>query len=235
MAESLGRAERYPYRQYKDSKDYLLTYITLRERKFNNPNQAVSYFKKTLADGRYRNIDAHRYGLTLALIRAHEYQEALKQVNLLLSKSGNRVHYLVAKADILNKTKQVKEALNIYRRGLRTHPGNYPVTVDYANTLMHNGQPSKAEKLLDELIKVRPHDPTVYKFAAVAAGKAGHNSQGHYFLAEHHYLSGDLTSAERQLEIGLNNRSNSYYLNAKMAARLKEIKQEKADLKGRKR
>jgi predicted Zn-dependent protease len=233
MADAMGRAETYPYKQYKDSKDYLLTYVTLRERKFNNPKQAIQFFSKTLKEGRYRNADAHRYGLTRALIRAHKYQDALKQVNLLLSKDRNNVHYLITKAEILNKTKQIKQALSILSKSLRIHSGNYPLTIHYANTLMHNGNASKAEKLLEKLIKIRPHDPTVYKLAAIAAGKAGHNSQGHYFLAEHHYLSGDLTSAERQLEIGLNNRSNSYYLNAKMAARLKEIKQEKTDLRKR--
>ncbi len=235
MADSMGRAESYPYRQYRDSKDYLLTHITLREQKFNNPNQAVNFFQKTLADGRYRNAEAQRYGLTRALIRAHKYQEALKQVNILLSKSRNKVHYLIAKAEILNQTRQIKQALSVLKKGLQIHPGNYPLTVHYANTIMHAGNPTKAEQLLEKLIKIRPHDPTIYKLAAVAAGKAGHNSQGHYFLAEHHYLSGDLTSAERQLEIALNNRSNDYYLNAKMAARLKEIKQEKADLVKRNR
>jgi predicted Zn-dependent protease len=235
MAESMGRAEAYPYKQYRDSNDYFLTYITLRERKFNNPGQAVNFFRKTLAEGRYRNVDAQRYGLARALLRAHKYNEALKQINKLLAKKPNKVHYLVTKAEILYKTKQIKQALNVLKKGLRSHPGNYPITIHYANILMHSGQPTKAEKILEKLIKIRPHDQTVYKLAATAAGKAGHNSQGHYFLAEHYYLSGDLTSAERQLEIGLNNRSNSYYLNAKMAARLKEIKQEKTDLKRRKR
>ncbi len=235
MADSMGRAETYSYKQYRDSKDYLLSYAILREQKFNNPKQAVDFFQKTLADGRYRNADAQRYGLTRALIRAHKYPDALKQVNLLLSKDPRRVHYLLAKAEILNQTKQTKQALNILKQGLQIHPNNYPLTVHYASILMHGGQPSKAEQLLEKLIKTRPDDPSIHKLAAVAAGKAGHNSQGHYFLAEHYYLSGDLTSAENQLEVALNNRSNSYYLNAKMAARLKEIKQERSDLEKRKR
>ena len=235
MAEAMGRAETYPYKQYRDSKNYHLTYITLRERKFKNPGQAINFFKKTLADGRYRDADAQRYGLARAYIRAHKYQDALKQVDRLLSKHPNKVHYLIAKSEILYKTKRVKQAITLLQKGLRIHPGNYPLTVHYANSLMHSGQASKAEKLLENLIKIRPHDPTIYKLAAVAAGKAKHNSQGHYFLAEHHYLSGDLTSAQRQLEVALNNPSNNYYLNAKMAARLKEIKQEKSDLNKRRR
>ncbi len=235
MADSMGRAESYPYKQYKDSKDYHLTYATLRERKFKNPGQAINFFKKTLAEGRYRDADAQRYGLTIAYIHAHQYQNALKQVDMLLAKNPNKVHYLIAKSEILYQTKQIKQAISILKQGLRTHPGNYPLTVHYANALMHSGQASKAEKLLENLIRIRPHDPSIYKLAAVAAGKAKHNSQGHYFLAEHHYLSGDLTSAQRQLEVALNNPSNNYYINAKMAARLKEIKQEKADLKERRR
>jgi predicted Zn-dependent protease len=235
MAEAMGRAESYPYRQHRDSKDYLLTYITLREQKFKNPGQAINFFQKTLSEGRYRSKEAHRYGLTLAFIRAHRYQDALKQINLLLANSPNKPHYLIAKAEALYQSKQRKQALTVLKKGLNAHPGNYPLSVHYANTLMHSGQASKAEKILDKLIKIRPHDPTIYKLAAVAAGKAGHNSQGHYFLAEHHYLTGDLTSAQRQLEVALNNPSNNYYINAKMAARLKDIRQEKNELKKRRR
>jgi predicted Zn-dependent protease len=235
MAESMGRAESYPYKQYKDSRDYHLTYATLREQKFSNPKQAVNFFKKTLAEGRYRNAEAQRYGLTRAYMRAHQYQDALKQINQLLSNAPNKTHYLIAKAEILYQTKQVKQAISVLKSGLRVHPGNYPLTIHYANTLMHSGQANKAEQILEKLIKTRPHDPAIYKLAAVAAGKAKHNSQGHYFLAEHYYLSGDLTSAERQLEVALNNPSNNYYINAKMAARLKDIRQEKKDLNKRRR
>ena len=235
MADSMGRAESYPYRQYRDSKDYFLTHAILREQRFNSPNQAVNFFKKTLADGRHRNAAAHRYGLTRALMRAHSYKEALKQVNLLLTKDRNRVHYLIAKAEILYQTKNIKQSLSVLKNGLNTHPGNYPLTVHYANRLVNNGHASRAQQLLEKLIKIRPYDPSVYKLAALAAGKAGKNSQGHHLLAEHYYLSGDLTSAQRQLEIALNNRSNDLYLNAKMAARLKEIKDELIDLKKRKR
>jgi len=235
MADSMGRAETYPYRQYRDSKGYFLTRAILREQKFKSAAQAVKFFKKTLKDGRHRNAAAQRYGLTRALIRAHNYKEALKQVNLLLAKDRNRVHYLIAKAEILYQTKQIKQSLTVLKNALRTHPGNYPISIHYANILVHSGYPSKGQKLLEKLIKIRPYDHAIYKLAALAAGKAGKNSQGHHLLAEHYYLSGDLTSAQRQLEIGLNNRSNDLYLNAKMAARLKEIKDEMMDLKKRKR
>ncbi len=234
MADSMGRAESYPYRQYRDSKDYLLTHTILREQKFNTPDQAIEFFKKTLADGRYRDAEAQRYGLTRALIRAHNYKEALEQVNLLLGKDRNRVHYLIAKAEILYQTRQIKHAVSVLEKGLRTHPNNYPLTVHYANTLVHSGQPTKAQQLLENLIKTRPDDPAIYKLAALAAGKAGNDSQGHHLLAEYYYLSGDLTSAQQHLEVALNNRSNDLYLNAKMAARLKEIKEEQLELMNRK-
>lgn len=233
MAESMGRAESYPYRQYADSKDYFLTHAILREQKFGTPEEAIIFFRKTLADGRYRNAEAQKYGLVRALIRAHKYKEALEQTNLLLAKDHYKTHYLISKAEILNQTRQTKQALNVLEQGLKVHPNDYPLTINYANTLLYSGQASKAERLLEKLIQTRPQDSSIYKLAAVAAGKAGHTSQGHYFLAEHYYLSGDLSSAQQHLEIALNDRNNDLYLNAKMAARLKEIKEEFLDLKGR--
>lgn len=234
MADTMGRAATYPYRQHPDSKEYYLARVMLREQKFKNPNEAVKFFRKTLAEGRYRNAQAQRYGLARALVRVHKYKDALKQINLLLQKDRNRIHYLVTKAEILNQTSKPKQALKVLKGGLKIHPGSYPLTTYYANTLLHSGQAAKAERILEKLIQTRPQDATLNKLAAVAAGKAGHISQGHYFMAKHYYLSGDLESAQRQLEIALNNRSNDFYQSAKMAARLKEIKQEIADLKQRK-
>jgi beta-barrel assembly-enhancing protease len=233
MADSMGRAASYPYRQYLDKKDYFLTYAILREQKFRSPNEAVNFFRKSLSDGRFRNAEAQRYGLARALIRAHDYKAALKQINLLLQKDPGRIHYIVTKAEIYSQSGKPAQALQILKRGLKSHPDNYPLTTYYANALMHSGQASKAENILEKLIKVRPLDPAIYKLAATAAGKARHNAQGHYFLAEHYYLSGDLKSAQRQLEVALNNSGDNFYLSAKMAARLKDIKQEIADLKQR--
>ena len=53
-------------------------------------------------------------------------------------------------------------------------------------------------------------------------------------MAEYYYLNGDLTSAVQQLKIALNDKNTSYHHSAKMAARLKEIRQELADIESRK-
>ncbi len=234
MADTLGRAEAYPYKQYPESTDYHLVRTILREQKFKNPKQAVNFFKKTLAEGRYRNAQAQRYGLARALISARKYKEAMKQINLLLKKDSNKPHYLITKAVIYRNTANPKQALKVLQRGLKRNPGNFPLTLHYADILLQSGQAAKAERILEKLIKIRPHDAGLKKLAAMAAGKAGHISQGHYFMAEYYYLSGDLESAQRQLEISLNGSRNDFYLSAKMAARLKDIKQEIADLKQRK-
>ncbi len=231
MADTMGRAATYPYRQHPDSKEYHLARVILREQQFKNPSQAVKFYRKTLAEGRYRNAQAQRYGLARALIRARKYQDAMKHINLLLKKDRSRTHYLITKAEIYLQTSKSKQALKVLQDGLKPNPDSYPLTAYYANALLQSGQAAKAEHILEKLIKRRPHDATLNKQAAMAAGKAGHISQGHYFMAEHYYLSGDLESAQRQLEISLNNSRNDFYLSAKMAARLKEIKQEISDLK----
>jgi len=233
MADTMGRAATYPYKQYPDSTEYHLARSILREQKFKNPSQAVHFFRKTLKEGRYRNAQAQRYGLVRALIRARKFKAAMEQINILRQKDKNNTHYLVTKADIYSQTSRPKQALKLLKSGLKFKPGNYPITTYYANALLQSGQAAEAERILEKLIKQRPLDASLNKLAAMAAGKAGHISQGHYFMAEHYYLSGELESAQRQLEISLNNSRSDFYLSAKMAARLKEIKQEISDLKQR--
>ena len=76
IADSMTRADSYPYRQYPDNIRYHLLRARLRARAANNPNEAVQGFRQTIQDGRYRNEAAEHYGLALALMRTKDYAAA---------------------------------------------------------------------------------------------------------------------------------------------------------------
>ena len=94
IADSRGRAEGYPYRQRPDSTSYHLIRATLREKQYEKPQDAVHFFQDTLADGRYRNEAGQRYGYVLALIRAHDYKLARKELDKLLRDDPHQVAIL---------------------------------------------------------------------------------------------------------------------------------------------
>ncbi len=234
IADSMGRAEKYPYKQYPDSVEYHLIRATIREQKFKDPRAAVKFYRSGLHDGRYRNAEGQRYGLVRALLRAREYQAAKSELNRLLQKDPRRTHYIALKAELAYRSGNPKQALQILRDGLKMHPNNYPLTVYYADLLLELKQARKAQLILEKLLKKRPMDAELQRMAARAAGDAGHTSVGHRYMAEYYYLNGDLQAAAQQLEIGLNDKQTSYHHSAKMAARLKQIRQEIIDIESRK-
>ena len=234
IADSRNRAESYPYRQYPDSTEYHLARVTIREQQFKNPNEAVRHFESTLKEGRFQNEEAQRYGLVRALIRTHDYARAKQELAILQRKAPARTHYLVLEAEILSKSGHQREGLEILRDGLTLYPNNYPLSIYYSQALLDAGQPEKAQQLLEDLIRVRPTDAGLYKILAQAASDAGNPDAGHQYMAEYYYNSGELESAVKQLEIALDSNGRNYYRSAQMAARLKEIRQEIADINERK-
>ncbi len=230
IADSRNRAEGYPYRQYPDSTEYHLARVTVREQQFKNPNEAVRHFESTLKEGRYQNEEAQRYGLVRALIRAHDFTRAKKELAILQRKAPTRIHYLVLEAQILSKSGHQRESLDTLRDGLALYPNNYPLSIYYGQALLDAGQPEKAQKILEGLVRTRPMDTELYKLLAQAASDAGRPDEGHQYMAEYYYNSGELESAAKQLEIALDSNGRNYYRSAQMAARLKEIRQEIADI-----
>jgi predicted Zn-dependent protease len=234
IAESMDRAEAYPYKQYLDSVEYHLIRTTIREQKFKDPHEAVKFYRSSLQEGRYRSAEGQRYGLVRALIRTRDYQAARIELDKLLSKDQRRPHYLALKAEIAHRSGNPKQALRILSGGLQLNPASYPLTVYYADMLLELKQARKAQQILKKLLKRRPLDAELQKMTARAAGDAGKTSEAHRYMAEYYYLNGNLTSAIQQLETALNNKNISYHHSAKMAARLKEIRQELADIDSRK-
>ncbi|MCW8906769.1 MAG: M48 family metalloprotease [Sedimenticola sp.] len=233
IADAYGRAGTFPYRQRADSLDYHLARERLRVMAFKDPREGIDFYSKSLNDGRYRNEEAHRYGYVLSLIGNRQYEQAREQLERLTRESPEQVEYLVAGSDLEKLSGDPQAGLEILKTGLKTHPANYPLTIYYAQALLDIGQPQKVIPLLEQQLQGRPDSVLAYKLLAQAAGDSGRGSEGHGYLAEYYYLIGDLKSALNHLETALRDRDLSYYESARMAARLKEIRQEKEDLEAR--
>lgn len=233
IADAYGRAGNFPYKQRADSLGYHLVRERLRVMAFSDPGEGIDFYSRTLNEGRYRNEEAHRYGYVLSLTGAREYNSAREQLEQLIRERPERVEYLVARADLEKLSGNPEEGLDILKEGLDRHPGNYPLTIYYAQALLDIGKPRQVIPLLEQRLQGAPDDVLVYKLLAQAAGDSGNNSQGHHYLAEYYYQAGDLKSAVAHLEIALKERDLGYYESAGMAARLKEIRDEKRDLEAR--
>jgi predicted Zn-dependent protease len=231
VADSLGRASQYPYRQYPDSLDYHLVRVTLKARQFGEPAQAVRYFHDSLKEGRYRSETAQRYGYALALMDAHMLEPARNEVDRLLDKDPGRVDFLLLDARLYKLAGKTAKGLERLKAALESHPDNYALVLRYAEDLLDAGRSGQAMAMLEEEVQHRSDDARLHRLLARAATTDGQANLGHQHMAEYYYLSGEYEAAIGQLEIALRDRSVEYFRSAQMSARLKKIRKEWAELK----
>lgn len=234
IADSMGRAEAYPYTQPVPDPRYQLLRARLRLDSIANPSEAVKDFGQALKDGRYRDLDAQRYGYALALIRAGEHARAREQIDLLLEQQPNSVPFLLAQAKLQRALGEQGKAIADLKAALELQPGNYPLSMEYAMLQLQYGDPKQAYALLIDFHRRRPDETAILEPLARSAAAIGAQGEAYQYQAEWYFRHGQLEAAVRQLEIALKQPALDYYQNARLAARLQEYRTALKDEKKRK-
>ncbi|HDK37944.1 MAG TPA: tetratricopeptide repeat protein, partial [Thiolapillus brandeum] len=231
IADSLGRAEKYPYRQRPDSRRYLLSRAALREQTFEQPEEAVTYFRTALKEGRYRDQAATQYGLAVALLHNAKYGEARSELEKLTRQYPDVLEFVItaSRADI--ESGHATQAIQRLEQNSHKFPLSYPLQLTLAEFYLRTGQAKPAYKKLKLLADVQPENAQAYKLLAKAAAALDHKAESHEFMATHYYLRGSLEAAVLQLKIALRIPGLDFYQTAKLESRLKKIQTEVDELK----
>ena len=227
IADSRDRAQRYPYRQVPDTIEFYRVRAKLRAQASSDPNRIVNAFKDNLTHGKYRNLEAERYGYAWALLRVGGYEEARDQATILLKGYPNTVYYWILRAEVELQARQYDAALQRYAEAEQRFPRDQILARYYAAALLKAGKAQHAMKLIKKAMGTNnDHDPALQKMLATAAGEAGDLFQAHQALAAYYYESGNPDAAIQQLQIAKRHTGGSFYLQAGLDARIKEIQQE---------
>jgi len=224
VANARNRARRYPYRQVPESTDFHLIREKLRLAN-TDPQKAVKRYQALLKAEQYLNYNAARYVYGLALSNAGKYKQAKQVLESLLKEDPQRISYLMAKAQILFKSGEVKPALDIYRRSLKNYPHDHTVTLYYAKALLQLGKAKQTRVLLHEQLAHREADAEFYKLLSFTENQAGYPLEAYQSLAEFHYLNGQTNAAIQQLDSALRLSSDDFYTLEKIQARRDQLKQ----------
>ncbi len=224
IADAMGRADQYPYRQHQSKLTYHFVRAALKAKSFRQPEEAVSHFKAVLKDGRYRSQDGVRYGYAIALTRNRNYAEAEELLSALKSKHPNNVGIIIAQADLQHQQQQYDAALAILATGLQQNPDNYPLKFNYTEVLLASGKAEQALAEMASLISWHPTDPPLRKLYSQVAKKAGARITAREQLSEYYYLMGDIEPAIQQLRLALSDEKDiDYYQAARIGARMKAL------------
>jgi predicted Zn-dependent protease len=230
IADAMGRADTYPYRQRLDDLNYSLIRAALRERGFTDPKQAVKHFKDTLMSKRYRAENAERYGYALALLRAGKITLARQEANLLLAKTPTNIPFILLQARVDAESGHATRAMQFIASALELFPSNAPLASYYAQLCLTQNQPSKAIAYLDQALSRNHKEQSLYELRARLANAVGDTAEAHLFLAEANVLNGELEVAVQRLGAALRTERFNEYGELKLRSRLAELEQElKAD------
>lgn len=223
VSDARNRAREFPRKVYVDNLDYQLMRARVEVQLASSNAEAVKKFKARLK-GSTRNGEAEHYGLVLAYLQAGQLKEAREQLDPLLQKDARRLAYILADTDIDVATGQPDRAATKLLTQLRVNPGNYPLSMAYADALLKSSQPQLAEAVLQEQVKTRPTDPYVWYELAETHGLAGNILGVHQARAEYFVLSGVLDKAEQQLNYALKLVRSDEITTAKINERIRQIK-----------
>lgn len=225
IADSLGRAEEYAYRQYTGSTQYYLIREALRFRQFSTPDEAIKHFQSGLKEGRYLNKEAHQYGYALALTAKHNYKKAKELVTELLKQRPEQIEYILADAEIAKQSGKPNLALDSLATASSLMPDNYPLAVAYIEHLLQADRAAQAKKVTNRIRSLRPNDPRLFRLLGKAEELLGNTTESHRLLAEAYVADGQLEAAVQQLKIAAKGDDKSdFYLSSKIESRQKELK-----------
>lgn len=228
IADALGRAEKFPYKQLEDSLSYQFVRAKLRALTELDPQKAISYFSEGMKSGSPESLAAMKYGLAIAFEQSGRPKEANKLLRELAGQYSDRVTLRAALADNELRSGELNEALRIYADAIGLYPGNKVLVRGYADALIQADQAKKSLEVIDRYGRLHSLDAALYKLRANAHQKAGNPADSHIALSEHYYLNGELGAAIHQLELASQRSGDDFYRNSRIEARLKQLESERA-------
>ena len=230
IADSRGRAEQYPYKQYADSTSYGLVRAKLRVITTKDPARLVADFDAELDQGKKGQRTVLLYGRALALAKAGKRDRAREELRKLVEADPDRVSFRVALAQQELSATNIQEALAIFEDTYGLFPDSKQVVRGYADALLRAGQGQRALDVIDDYSRLYSMDAPLYRLAAEAYRQTGRVMESRMALGEHYYMNGDLRQAIHQLQLATREPVGDYYQRSRAEARLQELQREQQRL-----
>lgn len=224
IADTNNRAEQFPEGGVKDSLRYQLMRARVDLKFESTPGVSAKRFRAMLAED--QQLDAARYGLALAQIKAGQLSEAGKELKLLLAKDSENAIYNLAQVELDITANRLVAARERTQRLLQLYPGSYPVRQTHIDLLIKENKQQEAERELDKLVETRSKDPDIWYQVSEIRGLTGNIIGLHQGRAEYFALVGDYDQAIQQLDFA-KRRSNNFQVAARIDARQKALMDEK--------
>jgi predicted Zn-dependent protease len=222
IADTRGRAESYPYRQYPDSRGYTLARAKLRVITMR-PEQSLKYFAIRQHQGTDWQKAVAAYGSALVHLKQRHFKQAAALADTLLHHYPQQPQFALLQAQTATQNQHYQKALNYFRQSLTRFPHYQPLKLAYIQTLLYANQPEQAKALLENMQSVLQNQPVYYQLLAKSHAALGHEAESHRYLAEYEYATGQTQAAIMQLQLAKKAKDLNFYLKAIIEERLHQF------------
>jgi len=223
IAETRGRAAQFGVVDVPSSINYGLIKARLRFLTADRPGLALRYFRGQLDNPETVGELGTQYGLALSLMATNDAEPARDIMSDLLQANEQVIMFHSGLAEAQIKTGDTKTGLETFAASLKLFPRNVPLTVRYAEALLNNDQAKQAHILLLDLLNTVPPTSEQIRLIALAANAAGDIAEAHYYMAEYHVYTGNLSMAIMQLRLALGTPELGSVQKSRFNARLDEL------------
>ena len=202
ISDTRNRAAQYPAPINHDQTNYLLIKTKIEVLSSHNSEKSAAHFKNLLELNTPQQ-DIFRYGYALSLAKSGKYNQAMKQIKILIEQEPERINYQVAAANIAYSAGDFVRAAAICKENLKIFPHHHALTTLYSVVLIKQGDAKEGSALLYEHLRRYPSSPQLYKLLAQGEHQNSNLTASHEALAEYYYLMGLIHNGIEQLNIAL--------------------------------
>ena len=223
IADSYNQAMKYPEEKPSLRLNYQLMRSRVRAITAIDSSEELKRFE-ILAKSSIHEIEiAGKYGLVLVNTKENQNTEALSILRELIKKYPLNINFRIAEAEIYESSDELEMSQKILAQALETSPGNYPLTIKYAEILLAAGKPKLAAEKLQPLSVTRPGDLFVWYLLAESYGLARNIPALHEARAKFFSLKGNFEQAIKQLSYALPLVTNDFQASARIRQDMKDI------------
>jgi predicted Zn-dependent protease len=232
IADAQARAEGRPFRQVKDSLDFSMVRALVRSYQ-GTPREAIAFFENAIAEKKYNDATAARYGLVASLLRAEDFKRALTELAALEKNAPPHPMIEGMAGQVLMQSGQLTAAISRYQAALARYPAKMQLVYDYPEALLKNKQPAKAAAFVSEQLQHNASDGPLHLLAARSYAALGKQLLAHQHQGEYYAWQGNLPAAVTQFELAVKAGDADFYQASVAETRLREVRQELSDQKKR--
>ena len=228
IADAMARAEARPYKQVPDSRDFHLVRALLKSYQ-GTPRDAIVDFESSLAERKFNDEAATRYGYVAALLRDKQMPRALKELAELEKSSQPHPMIEAMAGQVLSQSGQRDAAIKRYQAALQRYPNHMQLVYDYPDALIETGQHALAVQFIETQLQRFPTDARLHQYAAKSYAALGKKLQQHTHQGEFYVKLGNLRESITQFELAVKAGDGNFYQNSAAESRLRVLRQDLAD------